>query len=101
MYYSNLTFENDVLYSKVGDYNIKVPLDVFARILHLSCEGAGVYGFDLKDFDYPENKAPYTASHLLHNDDNPNLEKNEEVKYCTITTQVLTKIVFYNLLPKF
>ena len=33
-------------------------------------------------------------------DDNPVLVRNEEVKYYTLTAQVLTKIVFYNLLPK-
>ena len=37
---------------------------------------------------------------LLHDDDNPDLVRNEEVKYYTLTAQVLTKIVFYNLLPK-
>jgi len=67
MFYSNLTFENNVIYN----CNMKVPLYVFARILHLSCEGANnIYDFDIEDFDYPENESPYTASHLLHNDDN-------------------------------
>jgi len=101
MFYSSLTFENDVLYSRVGDHNIKVPLDVFARILHLSCEGPDMYDFDLEDFDYPENESPYTASHLLHDDDNPTLVKDEELNYYTIMAQVLSKIIFYNPLPKF
>jgi len=43
---------------------------------------------------------PTTVSHLLHSDDNPFLAKNEEVKYYTLITQVLPKIVFYSLLPK-
>jgi len=37
---------------------------------------------------------------LLHGDDNPGLVRNEEVKYYTLTAQVLAKIIFYNLLPK-
>jgi len=37
---------------------------------------------------------------LLYNDDNPALVKNEKVKYYTLTSQVLTKIIFYNLLLK-
>jgi len=41
-----------------------------------------------------------TASLSLHDDDNPAHVRNEEVKYYTLTAQVLTKIVFYNLLPK-
>ena len=42
----------------------------------------------------------HTASTLLHGDDNPGLVRNEEVKYYTLTAQVLAKIIFYNLLPK-
>jgi len=37
---------------------------------------------------------------LLHDDENPALVTNEEVKYNTLTAQVLAKIVFYNLWPK-
>ena len=37
---------------------------------------------------------------MLYDDDNPALVRNEEVKYYTLTAQVLAKIVFYNLLPK-
>ena len=79
---------------------MKIPLEVFARVLHLSCESADIYNYDLEDFEYPENESPYTASCLLHNDDNHALVKNEEVKYYTLTAQVLAKIVFYNILPK-
>ena len=39
-------------------------------------------------------------SPYLYDDDNPTLVRNEEVKYYTLTAQVLTKIVFYNLLSK-
>jgi len=37
---------------------------------------------------------------LLHDDDNLALIRNENVKYYTLTTQILVKIVFYNFLPK-
>ena len=37
---------------------------------------------------------------LLHDDDNLALVRNKEVKYYRLTAQVLTKIVFYNLLSK-
>jgi len=71
---------------------------VFTCILHLSYEGANIYDYDLEDFEYPDNESPYTVSRLLHNDDNPALIKNKEVKYYTLTTQILTEITFYNLL---
>ena len=41
-----------------------------------------------------------TASLLLHDDDNPTHVRNEEMKYYTLTAQILAKIIFYNLLPK-
>jgi len=44
---------------------MKILLEVFARVLHLSCEGACVFCYDLEDFEYPENESPLTASHLL------------------------------------
>jgi len=55
---------------------------------------------DLHEFAYPDVEYIHTASILLHDDDNPALVRNEEVKYYTLTGQVLTKIIFYNLLPK-
>ena len=55
---------------------------------------------DLHEFDYPDGESAHTASILLHDDDNPAFVRNEEVKYYTLTAQVLVKIVFYNLLPK-
>jgi len=54
----------------------------------------------LDDFEYPNGESSLTASLLPHDDDNPALVRNEEVKYYTLTTQVLAKIVFYNLLLK-
>ena len=78
----------------------EILIEVFARVLHLSCEGADIYDYDLKDLEYPENESPYTASHLLHKNDNPAFIKNEEVKYYTLTAQVLAEISFYNILLK-
>ena len=69
-------------------------------MLHLSYEGVDIYNVDLYDFEYPDSESTLTASLLLHDDDNLALARNEEVKYYTLTAQVLTKIVFYNLLPK-
>jgi len=54
----------------------------------------------IHDFEYPDNESALTASLLLHDDDNPTLVRNEEVKYYMLTDQVLPKIVFYNLLLK-
>ena len=42
----------------------------------------------------------HTVHHLLHNNGNPTLIKYEEVKYYILIAQVLTKIIFYNLLSK-
>jgi len=42
----------------------------------------------------------HTASIFLHDDDNPALVRNEEVKYYTLNAQILAKIIFYNLLLK-
>ena len=55
---------------------------------------------DLHEFEYPEGESALTASYLLHEDENLTLARNEEVKYYTLTVQVLAKIVFYNLLSK-
>jgi len=79
--------------------DINISLEKFASLLHLSCERVDIYNVDLHDFVYPEGESAHTASTLLH-DDNPDLVRNEEVKYYTLTAQVLAKIVFYNLLPK-
>ena len=38
-FYSNLSFQNDHIRSKVLGKNINIFLDKFARLLHLSCEG--------------------------------------------------------------
>jgi len=69
-------------------------------LLHLSCEGVDIYNVILNEFEYPNGESALTASLLLHDDENPALVKNDEVKYYTVTAQVLAKIVFYNLMPK-
>jgi len=89
-----------VILSIVRNHDIKIFLEVFARFFLLSCEGVDIFHFDLEDFNYPKDESPLTTTKLLHNDDNPALVKNEEVKYYTLTAQVLTKIVFCKLLSK-
>jgi len=69
-------------------------------MLHLSCEGVDIYNIDIHDFKYPDSEFTLTVSLLLHDDDNLALVRNKKVKYYTLTTQVLSKIVFYNLLSK-
>ena len=80
--------------------DINISLERFSHLLHLSCEGVDIYNVDLHEFEYPDGEFALTASLLLHSDENPTLVRNEEVKYYTLTAQVLAKIVFYNLLPK-
>jgi len=68
--------------------------------LHLSCGGVDVYTFDLHDYEYPDGESALTASTLIHGDDNPGLVRNEEVNKFTLTSQVLAKFIFYNILSK-
>ena len=98
-FYYNLSFHNNHIRSRVLDKGINISMDKFAHLLHLSCEGVDIYNVDLNEFEYTDGESALTASLLLHDDDNPALIRNEEVKYYTLTAQVLTKIVFYNLLP--
>ena len=99
-FYTNLSYEGNRVRSRVLGRDIDISLQEFADLLHLSCEGVDVYSFDLQDFEYPAGEFALTASTLLHGDDNPGLVRNEEVRYYTLTAQVLAKFVFYNLLPK-
>jgi len=80
--------------------DINISMEKFSCLLHLSCEGVDIYNIDLHDFEYPNGETALTASLLLHDEENPALVRNEEVKYYTLTAQVLAKFVFYNLLPK-
>jgi len=98
-FYYNLTFQNNHIRSKVLGEDIDISLDRFAHLLHLFCEGVDIYNVDIHDFEYPDSESALTSSLLLHDDDNAALVRNEKVKYCTLTAQVLTKIVFYNFLP--
>ena len=74
--------------------DVKISLEKFACLLHLSSEGVDVHNVDLHDFAYPDGETALTASQLLHGDENPALVRKEEVKYYTLTAQVLAKIVF-------
>ena len=80
--------------------DINIFIEKFANLLHFSFEGVDIYNVDLPEFTYPDGESAHTAYILLHDDDNPILVRNEEVKYYTLTAQILAKIVFYNLLPK-
>ena len=75
-------------------------MDKLAYLLRLSYKGVDIHNVDLHDFEYPDGETALTASIFLHGVENPTLVRNEDVKYYTITTQVLAKIVFYNLLLK-
>ena len=99
-FYSNLSFQNNHIRSRVQGKDINIFLEKFAHLLHFSYEGVDIYNVDLHDSECPDGESALTASLLLHSDDNPALLRNEEVKYNTLTAQILTKIVFYNLLPK-
>jgi len=92
-FYSNLSFQHNHIRSRVMGKDINISLEKFAHLLHLSCEGVDVYNVDLHEFTYPDGEPAHTASILLQDDDNPALVRNEEVKYYTLTAQVLAKIV--------
>ena len=99
-FYSNMTFQNNHIRSSVLSKDTNISLDRFAHLLHLSCKGVDIYNIDIHDFEYPDDESAIISSLLLHDDDNPALVRNEKVKYYTLTAPVLTKIVFFNLLPK-
>ena len=48
-FYSNLSFQNNHIRSRVLGKDINIFLDKFAHFLHLSCEGVDVYNVDLHD----------------------------------------------------
>jgi len=64
-----------VIHSRVKNVDINMSLEVFARILHLSCEGVNIFHVALDDFEYPDGETALIASRLLRDD--------EEVKYYT------------------
>jgi len=79
-FYSNLSFEQHHIRSRVMGKDINISLENFASVLHLSCEEVDIYNFDLHDFEYPDGESAHTTSTLLHDDDNLGLVRNEEMR---------------------
>ena len=99
-FYANYEFDGNRITSRVLGREIDLSIGRFARILHLSSGGADVYTHDLHDFEFPEGESSLTASTLIHGDDNPGLVRNEVVSRYTLQSQVLAKIIFFNIVPK-
>ena len=100
-FYTNFSFDGNCIFSRVLGKDIELYIDQFADILHLSPGGVDVYTYDLHDFEgYPEGESALTASTLIHGDNNPGLVRNEVVSRYTFTSQVLAKIIFFNIVPK-
>ena len=99
-FYANFAFEANRVRSRILGRDIDIDLDQLADILHLSSGGADVYTSDLHDFEYPDGESALTASTLIHGDNNPGLVRNEVVSRFTLTSQVLAKFIFYNIVPK-
>jgi len=74
--------------------DINISLEKFACLLLLSCEGVDIHNLNLREFEYPEGEFALTASYLLHEDKNPALARNKEVKYYTLTANFLQKSCF-------
>jgi len=84
-FYSNMTFQNNHVRSRILEKDINISLDRYAHLLHLSCEGVDIYNVDLHEFDYPDGESALTAFPLLYDDENSALVRNEEMKYYTLT----------------
>ena len=97
-FYSNLSFHANHIRSRVKGIDIDLSLEKFVCLLYLSCDGVDIHNIGLNDFAYPDGEIAIIISQLLHGDENSGLVKNEEVKYYSLITQVVAKIVFYNLL---
>ena len=95
-----MSFRENFIQSYVKNVDIDTSLEKFARIYHLSCEGADIFHLHFDDFECPHGETALSASRLLHDNDNSTLVNNKEVKYYILTAQVLAKIGFYNLLLK-
>ena len=93
-FYSNLSFVNNHVKFCVKDMDINIFLECFARSFKLSCDGVEIFYSDFYDFEYPDGENALTASHLLHDDDNPIVVRNKEVKHYMLRSQVLVMIVF-------
>jgi len=99
-FYFNLFFVDNHIKSRVNNVDINISHEHFARNFKLSCDGVEIFHSYLHDFEYPNGESTLTASRLLHDNDNPGLVRNKEVKRYTLPAQVLTKIIFHDLLPK-
>jgi len=99
-FYSNLSFVNNHVKSRIKDVDINIFLERFVRIFRLSCDAVEIFFSDLHDFEYLNGESALTPSHLLHDDDNLAFVRNKEVKRYMLRAQILAKIVLYNLLSK-
>ena len=54
VFYSNLSFRENVIQFCANNVNIDISLEGFARILHLSYEGADIFHLDFNHFEYPD-----------------------------------------------
>ena len=75
-FYSNLSFHDNHIKSRVKNVDY-ITLEQFSRIFKLFCEGVEVYHLDLHDFECLHGENALTASHLLHDNDNLGLMRNE------------------------
>ena len=74
--------DNNIIMSRIGKTDLNFHLDVFAHILRLPCARVDIHDHTLLFFDhYLENESHITASTLLHDNGNPALFENEEVKH--------------------
>ena len=46
-FYSNMTFQNNHVRSRILEKDINISLDRFVHLLYLSCEGVDIYNVDL------------------------------------------------------
>jgi len=74
-FYSNLSFVNNHIKSRVKDVDINISLECCSRIFRLPCDDVEIFFSDLYDFEYPDGESALTASRLLHDNDNPALVK--------------------------
>ena len=88
-FYSKFSFHNNIIRYHVKNVDINISLEGFAQVLHLSCEGVDIFNIDFNDFEYLDGETALIASRLLHDDDNPALMRNEEVKYFILSDQVV------------
>ena len=60
VFYSNLSFRENVIHSRVKNIDIAISLEEFTRNFHLSCEGVDVFHLDFDDFEYPDGETALT-----------------------------------------